>query len=128
MPRTIKKYTSNEDTPWVIPEPFSVQLMAINGVVYVSLDDTVDLSELHEDFVLENVDLSDADLLHTLRSESMPCRIINQRVKEEIAASYSATDEIQAMRENDTVYNTFIAGVLTPARVEKDNLGLVVPE
>jgi len=58
----------------------------------------------------------------------MPCRILNSNTGMMIREKYSVDDEIQALREDDESYRSFVASVVSDAAEQKDVLGLVTPE
>lgn len=130
MARVIKSYDVTSEA-WTIPDPDAIQLGPLvdsfDGRMYVSIDVDADLTELDETVDLQDVDLSDATLLHGLRSKTQHCWQINNNTKEQIRAVYSIEDEVQAIRENDPVYATFVSDIVTAAAAEKDALGLVAP-
>ena len=121
--RIVKKYKS-EGAVWMINADHCTPLMLLDGFRYVSIDDDADVSE-NVGVELEDVDLSDADLLHALRSKSEVCDIRNRHTQELIAAKYSTIDELQAIRENDQTYLDFVSGVVTEGSAFKDELGLI---
>jgi len=128
MARIIKSYDVSSEG-WLVPDPDAIQLGPLDGRMYVSLDVDADLSEMDGDNTLDiqDVDLSDADLLHRLRSVTQHTWQINNATKEAIREKYTAEDEIQAIRESDTDYTSFVSGIVTAAAAEKDALGLVAP-
>lgn len=124
--RVVKAYVITADTKWTVNADLYDPLMRLNGLMYVSVSTEADLSE-NEEITMQDVDLTDAALLHKLRSESDVCQILNSATQEKIREMYSADDEIQAIRENDTAYHAYVAEAVKVGRDAKDALGLVTP-
>jgi hypothetical protein len=126
MANTVKSYLL-EGGNWLLSAEVCTQLMEISGRMYVSIEDTADLTEVTVDMDLQEADLTDEVLLHTLRSESMPCKFINSATDMAIREAYSVEGEIQALRTDDAGYRTFVSNIVDTAALSKNDLGLVSP-
>jgi len=128
MSKIVKKFPLEEAVNWLIPEPASIQLIMIDGLVYVSIDEDADMSEMPDDFPIETVDLSDNAILHMLRSKSGPSLIINSETVMSIRSKYSPEDEVQAVRESNQEVLSDISDIVAEGALKKDALGMVSPE
>lgn len=108
----------------------SVELCTISGVTYVSVPDDSELpidqpAEISD--TIETVVMTD-EIRELISEHSSHVWLIDQRVRELIAAKYSITDEIKQMRQSPSSefneYNAHVEACRAWGHAQKAELGL----
>ena len=103
------------------------ELATIDGVTYVALPDGTTLPTQPSEITVTPVTLT-AEQKAAIANASPLVRVINDQVRESIAAKYSITDELRLLRTQPsadfTAYNTFVEACRSEGRVKKAALGL----
>jgi len=103
------------------------ELATVDGVTYVALPDGAVLPTQPSEITVTPATLT-AELKAAIASASPLVRVINDQVREAIAAKYSITDELRLLRTQPsadfTAYNTFVEACRADGRTKKAALGL----
>ncbi len=103
------------------------ELATVDGVTYVALPDGTTLPAQPSEITVTPVTLT-ADQKAAIAAASPLVRVINDQVREAIAAKYSITDELRLLRTQPsadfTAYNTFVEACRADGRTKKSALGL----
>ncbi|CAB4121545.1 hypothetical protein UFOVP14_27 [uncultured Caudovirales phage] len=103
------------------------ELATIDGVTYVAIPTGIDLPEQPLVITVTPVTLT-ADQKILIAAASPLVRVINDQVKESIAAKYSITDELRLIRTQPsadfTAYDAYVESCRAVGRSKKSALGL----
>lgn len=125
-----RKSITRDTTKMLNAPDGATELCTIDGVTYVSIPDgaAIDASQ-HEEVVgtMEVIEL-DLELCERIKAASPHIALIDRRVREKIAESYSFTDEIKLLRTAPSrefdVYNEHVETCRQWGREQKGLLGL----
>lgn len=104
------------------------ELCTIDGITYVSVPDSVELSKQIPEIMqtLSLVDATDIKTIDVIKRSSPHIQLINDRVVERIRSIYSLNDEIKMLRlapsEEATAYHLFVEECRALGKSEKKNL------
>lgn len=109
---------------YLIEPPFSteadrkiIHLGNYDGKTYVSItDDTILSAEL-------GATALDAQTIKTVAPHLDAYADINAQVVAKIRSQYSLEDELGALRQNDTTYQTFVSAAIADGKAKKTALG-----
>lgn len=103
------------------------ELATVDGTTYVALPDATQLPAQPEEITVMDVTLT-PELKAAISAASPLVRLINDEVKDSIAAKYSLTDEIRLLRTQPsaefTLYNQYVEACRAEGRAKKAVLGL----
>ena len=103
------------------------ELATVDGVTYVALPDGATLPAQPDEITVTPVTLT-AEQKAAIASASPLVKVINDQVRESIAAKYSITDELRLIRTQPsadfTAYNAFVESCRADGRSKKAALGL----
>lgn len=107
-------------------EQYIADLGIFDGKRYLALSEGVVFAKQAKGISVKKADLSNADLLKYIKTESLPARQIDEETQRKIRERYSLEEELKALRTKDEEYEAYVAEVVANGRARKEVLGLLI--